>query len=531
MDKQKKFIRQDFNVVWDRIEAGDNIAFLRFGDGERSIICRKKVKAIEGWEHPEQETSLSTRLEATLHLDADNVYYGISCPCCDVEAYYWYSSRISSSMKTFANLFVNANYEVFSEKFRHLKRDAVFIGNHRGSGKKIGNLNILKHYSVSDDCVSFCQDGLDTLIEDIKQDFGKRKDLLYVISAGPLSEIIIADLFQHNPDNCYIDFGSSIDTYIHESQTRSYQNPQSDYARNSCWMFNEDQTSLNVSVVLSMYKRPQYLIEQLNALAEQSLLPDEILLFQDKAEDMPDISVPEEVASRVTRIEKADRNVGVWGRFDFSRSARNELVCIFDDDTIPGSRWLENCHFHMQKNEGIYGTIGVVCIEASQYPSKILRFGWDSANEDTQRVDFIGHSWFIKKQWLEHMFKAPQVVQDLKLCGEDMSLSYMAKKHGAIPSYVPPHPIKKPELFGSVPDKARTYGTDTASLSVCADNIKRYNTAMNLLLKDGWNTILDECPHKRRYVRITQRAAGLLPIKKWRKKMRLSIYSKLFSVT
>ena len=114
-------------------------------------------------------------------------------------------------------MWVNINYNRFAEDFRQLKRDAVVIANFRAENKPIGNLNILKYYTVSDDCVTFWDEESDALIKQIINDFGNMDNLLYVVSAGPMSNHIIAALFRNNPDNCYIDFGSSIAPYYQEN--------------------------------------------------------------------------------------------------------------------------------------------------------------------------------------------------------------------------------------------------------------------------------------------------------------------------
>ena len=36
-------------------------------------------------------------------------------------------------------------------------------------------------------------------------------------------------------------------------------------------------------------------------------------------------------------------NYGVWARFAYALNARTDYVCVLDDDTIPGNRWLGNC--------------------------------------------------------------------------------------------------------------------------------------------------------------------------------------------
>ena len=90
------------------------------------------------------------------------------------------------------------------------------------------------------------------------------------------------------------------------------------------------------SVVLTLYKRPYNLIKQLDAILEQTIKPSEILLFQDKVENEI-IEIPSSIKDKFDNIKIASQNVGVWGRFDFAKNAKNELIFLFDDDTIPGN--------------------------------------------------------------------------------------------------------------------------------------------------------------------------------------------------
>ena len=128
---------------------------MRYGDGERAIMVGETVTAQEGWISPNYVSQLGKDLLESLNVDDPRLHYGISDPDSDRAAYYWYSSRIASKHRTFANLWVNSNYQTFVTNFAALKRDAVVIANHRACGKPIGNLNILKYYSVGDDCIPF----------------------------------------------------------------------------------------------------------------------------------------------------------------------------------------------------------------------------------------------------------------------------------------------------------------------------------------------------------------------------------------
>lgn len=477
------YLNDEFEKIWTKIEQNENFALLRFGDGERAIMQGRSVTAQEGWKSPKYISQLGKDLLNSLQINDDNFFYGISCPCCDKEAYYWYSTRITNKNRTFANLFVNKNYQKFLKKFESLNRDCVVIGNHEGQNSKIANLNILKYYPIPDNCFDFWEKKGKNLLKQIKCDFGNKNDLLYVVSAGPLSEPIITELFRNNPHNCYIDFGSSVDKWIHNKQTRPYEDSKSEYAQKNCKMHNPRTTDFDISVVLTLYKRPQYLEQQLKALEKQSVKPKEILLFQDKATGT-DISIPNNLT--FDKIEIAKTNIGVWGRFDFARqNAKSRYVCIFDDDTIPGSRWLENCLSESLKRKGLYGGIGIICKNDKYEDNSFYRTGWSNNTEITMEVDFVGHSWFLEKNWLEWLFENTEKFQKYKICGEDMTLSFKLQEHN-INTYVPPQPINKIELTSSL--YGTKAGTDKNSLFV-NNGYTKMNEIFNLLIQEGFLTL------------------------------------------
>ncbi|MCR8696911.1 MULTISPECIES: glycosyltransferase family 2 protein [Campylobacter] len=489
--QDKIYLDKEFDRIWSKIENGQNFALLRYGDGERAIMCGKIVKAIEGWESPNYISKLGKDLLSTLELDDDNIFYGISCPCCDPAAYVWYLSKIKNKNITFANLWVNANYKRFKDKFATLTRDAILIANYRAKNKKIGNLNILKHYEVGDDCISFWNNKGYEMIEQIKKDFGNQDNILYIVSAGPMSEAIIAKLYENNKNNCYIDFGSCIDNFIHQKNTRSYMDENSNYAKQNCVMLKD--YDVDVSVVLTAYKKPQNLRIQLDAIKKQSIKPKEILLFQDGIAQDYKIHFNDDLLKEFDIVEICDQNYGVWKRFDFARKqVKSQYVCIFDDDTIPGAKWLENCLTQMCIQEGLYGTIGIVLVNPENYPNKCnkdyFRIGWDGNLNYTAKVDFVGHSWFLKTQWLDYMFENTDTFQNFKVVGEDIALSHKLKQKG-IETFVPPHSYDDQELWGSLSKYAVTLGVDSNAISVNANNISKMNLVMKEIIKDGFVSI------------------------------------------
>jgi len=219
-----------------------------------------------------------------------------------------------------------------------------------------------------------------------------------------------------------------------------------------------------ITVVLNGYKRGKNLNEQLEALERQTVKPTEILLWYNSPDD--DTEINYEIGTKIP-VAYCNYNFGVWARFYYAMNARNPYVCVFDDDTIPGERWLENCLNTMGEREALLGTVGLLYPnplppQHSSYYEHYLRFGWTNLgnNEKPVQVDLVGHSWFFKREWL------PIMVRELpdpkyNTCGEDMHFSYMLQKYAGIPTIVPPHPRSDKSLWGSIKGE---YGGDSASL-------------------------------------------------------------------
>jgi len=486
MKSKKIYLDKEFDKFFGKIKNGENFMLLKNADGERAIMMGEAIDYVEGtWSAPQHRTKLGDDILSCLSLNEDNVYYAISCPCCDQEAYYWYKSRINSPNITFSNLWVNANFKKFKKLFPTLKRDAILISNYRAKGHKIGNLNILKHYEIGDDCFSFWENEAPALIEQIKKDFGDKNNLFYVVSAGPMSTPIMVELYKNNPNNCYVDFGSAIDIYYKDNFSRAYMNDKSNYAKQNCSMPSPD-IKMDTTVVLTLYNRPEFLEEQLNAIENQSLKPSKIILFQDKVNGREEIQIPYELKRRFSNYITVSENIGVWGRFAAGLLADSTYVCFFDDDIIPGRRWLENCHNEMQKREGLYGGIGIISKDLSAYPfGRYRRAGWDIQPKKRVRVDFAGHSWFLKKDWLGAMFINSNKYYKFKKVAEDAYLSFALKKYLNINTYIPPHPLQNKDLWSADPKKAWEYGLDDARVSASDENLQNMQKALTEMKKEG----------------------------------------------
>jgi hypothetical protein len=179
-----------------------------------------------------------------------------------------------------------------------------------------------------------------------------------------------------------------------------------------------------------------------DAIRAQSIKPAQIWLWINYHEDNKDFD-PETLG--VDRVFKNDFNWKFYGRFAAALLADTEYVALYDDDTIPGRRWHENCLETMKTHEGIMGSAGII-LKGNRYVNHD-RCGWPTQNTEVTEVDLVGHSWFFKREWLRYLWQEKPVTWDN---GEDIQFGFMAKIHGGIPTYCPPHPSEEPELHGSI---------------------------------------------------------------------------------
>jgi GT2 family glycosyltransferase len=247
----------------------------------------------------------------------------------------------------------------------------------------------------------------------------------------------------------------------------------------------------DITCILTFYKRPYAIHEQLHAIKNQSIPPKHIIIWINHTEDF---SFPEDIRKEknITIIDSST-NFGVWARFAVALLANTTYVCIFDDDTIPGKRWFENCLNTIHDVNGLLGTIGVVFKSDTDKYEVQYRKGWDGQNSNTERVDIVGHSWFFKRVWLQYLWQITPSYEDdfMFRAGEDIAFAYTLQKHG-IHTYVPPHPPNDYDLYGSIPHSAWRYGTDEVAVSLLPNAYDRFTKCFQYFKKLGFKLLLDK---------------------------------------
>ena len=227
--------KQDFKELIDLVHSNKPFALSRFADGEIAIMQGRQKNGADKWISPNYLTTLGSDLLECISLQDDNVYFGISCGCCDTKGRDYLLSLMNTKKEntTFSNLFVNGNYSNFMNFFSNLKTPIHLISNHTTDISRFP-MEVKSHLPIPDNCIEFYENLRDDFRQSIVDYYKDVNSELFIISAGPLSEIIIDILWKINPTNQYIDVGSSISEFVHGNPIREFAFEWSKYHKKDC---------------------------------------------------------------------------------------------------------------------------------------------------------------------------------------------------------------------------------------------------------------------------------------------------------
>ena len=273
--------------------------------------------------------------------------------------------------------------------------------------------------------------------------------------------------------------GKELIEYVRSQRPRVYND-----IKTALFETKEVERGSNITVILNAYRRPYNLKMQIDAIRAQTTKAAQIWLWVNAH---PDNGGFDFKSLDVDRVFHNDHNWKFYGRFAAALLADTEYVAIFDDDTVPGSKWFENCLSTMTTNEGILGSAGVI-LNGHQYIQHD-RCGWPSQNEEVTEVDLVGHAWFFKREWLKYLWQEKPTTWDN---GEDIQFAFMAKIYGGIPTYCPPHPPNDKEMHGSVLGNELGIDDKATSTNSAVSHQQFFNerdVCVQTEIKKGWKTV------------------------------------------
>jgi hypothetical protein len=246
---------------------------------------------------------------------------------------------------------------------------------------------------------------------------------------------------------------------------------------------------MSIITILNCFRRPQNIKEQVKAVKNQTVRSDEIWVWINDHEDNREYTFDDDVDV----VVRSSRNFMFHSRFALGLLATTDYVSFLDDDTIPGNKWYENCLDTMETSCGILGGAGVILrdrvYDIPGFPPMHDRMGWPTQNKNIERVDLVGHAWFLKREHLNYLWS--EVHPTMDNC-EDMQLSYLAQREGGIQTYCPPHPSNDKDLWSSL--QALELGDDSvASSNARSPHYTKFanlrNSYVNYAIDNGWNTV------------------------------------------
>jgi hypothetical protein len=468
-----------------KIETGEPFGLIRPNDGEYMILQGMEnfqVQESDGWRShgPEIRNDLhNALLKASTQ---DTMYIGTCCPGCNPEICKYMSTTYR--IRTYGNIVCNRNHRIL---LHHLKtKKFYYIGPGTQPCDSVIDRLVIDPLLIN----NWDTEKGEFMRKSIEWVEKSNDSKLFLISAGPLAKILIPELVERYPTKQFMDAGSALDNWCKGVITRPFMEPRTMYYNQVCsFTTGHAPREYAITCVLNFYKRPYTIHEQLNAIRNQTIQPKKIIIWVNETEG---VKFPDDIKSDSSlTIVRSSENFGVWPRFAISQFAETPYVCVFDDDTIPGRKWLQNCCETMDTVNGLLGTIGVVFNNADHYSMK-CRHGWDAPSTEIHEVDTVGHSWFFKREWLQCLWQFHTDPVKLLRCGEDMSFTCGLQRVG-IKTYVPPHPPHDLEMFGSHPEKAWSYGTDkNAAISMQQYAMPIFSEAfMNLRKNHGFKILAD----------------------------------------
>ena len=212
-------------LLIDRVATGRPMALARYCDGEYNLIHGLKVympqaEKIDRWAPITGRSDLGDDLMHVLlsHTEPD-YWYGIAPACCCPKENEWYKSKVKGPMIQ-GNLYNHGDWEQAYAWLTSIPEISL-IANKACSMVGLPWL-IKKFFPVENELMKwyeFNRSGLFKCMVDFVKDMSGQ---IVLVSAGPMSAIIIHHMWSANKNNIYLDVGSCLDPIIHGRKTRDW---------------------------------------------------------------------------------------------------------------------------------------------------------------------------------------------------------------------------------------------------------------------------------------------------------------------
>lgn len=230
---EAKDFRTDLVALELKLARHEPFAFSKFADGEWAILAGRPIDTTKRWNgefryRPDNEEDRAHRralLEAFTY-QSPNYYVGIGCRCCMGDIAHT-EMRIACDQPaerlTWANLFVNSNYAFYRDRiipqYATYRRVRVVCN----SRAVVNTLPFRCHTHFGIGTNAWADNA--SMISTVSTVASRVKGELFLFCAGPLGNRLAHKLNEINPENTYLDIGSTLDPWLFSGKrgmTRRY---------------------------------------------------------------------------------------------------------------------------------------------------------------------------------------------------------------------------------------------------------------------------------------------------------------------
>ena len=159
--------QNDFEYYTNLIKSNSNFAYARYADGEVQLMRgnpighQSQAYMVDRWTSPAEMTPIGLELLESLGHTEENYHYAISGKTDSISDYEFLTERIPNKNLTFANLWINSNYQKMKQFYQSIEKDVYLICNHKAQPQNFP-FKVAEIFPFPDDCISYftelCED-------------------------------------------------------------------------------------------------------------------------------------------------------------------------------------------------------------------------------------------------------------------------------------------------------------------------------------------------------------------------------------
>ena len=234
--------KKDFFETMKLIIESDSLAFARAADGEANILQNHTIGNKDGWLYKKDKNLIfRADLRKSLLCTDTNYIYGISCTCCDEKNHKYLLNNLKTDLNhlTFSNLWVNSNFQLFhSHFFKTLlksKKHIVICTNKKAMINNLEKFIPIKDFiQIPGNCVIYWEKHKEYIKGLLDLKACTYSNTIFLFAAGPLTEILIYEMWQVNQNNIFLDIGSTLDPILFNRKSRNYHLEDDEFANKTC---------------------------------------------------------------------------------------------------------------------------------------------------------------------------------------------------------------------------------------------------------------------------------------------------------